>query len=107
MNTECTLNISKSNPEIANNLENICFSDVNKLPTIPFNLAKGVSWLSEGESKLVIVIGLDDQVEPVLLLSIQSLRNGQLAGVRMDLEVAHRWGPVEEVCYLKILKATF
>ena len=60
-----------------------------------------MSWLSEGESKLVIVIGLDDQVEPVLLLSIQSLRNGQLTGVRMDLEVAHRWGPVEEVCYLK------
>ena len=45
--------------------------------------------LSQGETKLVVVISLDDQVELVLLFPVQGLGDGQLTGVWMDLEKAH------------------
>ena len=57
---------------------------------------------SEGESELVVVVGLDDQIESGLLLAIQGLRDGQLTRVRMDLEVSDRGGSIQEIGDLEI-----
>ena len=61
-----------------------------------------MSRFSESESKLVVVISLDDQIEPGLLLAIQGLRDGQLARVRMDLEVSDGGWSIQEVGDLEI-----
>ena len=62
-----------------------------------------MSGFTKGKPELVVVVGLNNQVEPILFLPIQSLRDGQLTGVRMDLEMANGGSAVQEVGDLKTL----